>query len=213
MTPLFGPGDTVKLRMTLLALAGLLVGSATAYGVVYRSPVYTRVETFVQQPVPFSHQHHVGGLGIDCRFCHTRVEESATAGLPTTETCMRCHAEIWPDAALLAPVRESYRTGRPLRWTRVNDLPGYVYFNHSAHIAGGIGCVSCHGRVDRMPLTRKYASLSMRWCMDCHRDPEPRRRARAAVFVLDEHIDRATKPAPLSLERRTHMTQCDACHR
>lgn len=213
MTPLFGPSDTVKLRAALIALVVLIGGSATAYGIVYRSPVYTRVGAFVEQPVPFSHRHHVGGIGIDCRFCHTSVEDSAFAGLPSSETCMRCHSQIWSDAALLARLRESYESGVPLRWTRVNDLPGYVYFNHSAHVAGGIGCVSCHGRVDLMPLMRKHASFTMRWCLSCHRDPEPQRRARAAVFVLDERANVGPRPAPLSRERRVHMTQCDACHR
>jgi hypothetical protein len=213
MAALFSHGDTVKLRAGLLAAGVLLGGGATAYAVVYRSPLYTRVGMFATQPIPFSHRRHVGGLGLDCRYCHTLVEESASAGMPASETCMRCHSQIWSDAALLAPLRESVRRGTPLRWTRVYDLPGYVYFDHSAHVAGGIGCVSCHGRVDRMPLTRKHASLSMRWCLSCHRDPEPQRRARDAVFSLEERVDPSSRPAPLSDARREHMIQCDACHR
>lgn len=126
----------------------------------------------VSQPVPFSHEHHVSGLGIDCRYCHTSVEKSAFAGIPPTETCMTCHSQVWRDAPVLAPVRESWATGKPLHWTRVNDLPDYVYFNHSIHVQKGVACVTCHGRVDRMPLTAKAHSLYMRWCLDCHRAPE-----------------------------------------
>ena len=124
-----------------------------------------------EQPIPFSHAHHVGGLGIDCRYCHTSVETSSFAGIPPTKTCMNCHSQIWSTSPTLEPVRESFRTGVSIQWTRVNDLPDYVYFNHSIHVNKGIGCESCHGRVDRMPLTWQENSLQMDWCLDCHRDP------------------------------------------
>src|SRR5690606_18304607 len=126
------------------------------------------------QPVPFSHAHHVGGLGIDCRYCHATATSSSFAGMPTSATCMNCHKELWTQAALLEPVRESWRTGRPIAWTRVHDLPDFVRFDHSIHLAKGVGCAVCHGRVDRMPLTAKATPMTMKWCLDCHRDPGPR---------------------------------------
>src|SRR5437660_2869412 len=137
-----------------------------------------------EQPVQLSHKHHVGDDGIDCRYCHTSVEKSAFAGVPPTETCMTCHSQIWTESPLLAPVRESYRTGRPIQWQRVHDLPDFVYFNHSIHIKKGIGCVSCHGRIDEMPITRKHQTLSMRWCLSCHRSPEKNMRPHEKVFDL-----------------------------
>jgi Cytochrome c7 and related cytochrome c len=137
------------------------------------------------QPVPFSHEHHVRGLGIDCRYCHTSVERSAFAGLPPTETCMNCHRQIWTNAELLEPIRASYRDNVPVRWTRVHDLPDFVYFNHSVHLAKGIGCQSCHGNVNRMPLMLQTASLQMQWCLDCHRDPVKNVRPREEVFNID----------------------------
>jgi len=137
------------------------------------------------QPVPFSHEHHVRGLGIDCRYCHTSVERSATAGLPPTETCMNCHRQIWTNAELLEPIRASYRDNVPVQWNRVHDLPDYVYFNHSVHVAKGIGCASCHGKVNEMPLMFQNASLQMEWCLSCHRDPAKNVRPREEVFNID----------------------------
>ena len=138
-----------------------------------------------RQPVPFSHEHHNRGLGIDCRYCHTSVERSAFAGLPPTETCMNCHRQIWTNAALPPPPRASYRDNVPLQWTRVHDLPDYVYFNHSVHIAKGIGCESCHGKVNRMPLMFQNATLQMQWCLDCHRNPAQNVRPREEVFNIN----------------------------
>jgi hypothetical protein len=137
------------------------------------------------QPVPFSHEHHVRGLGIDCRYCHTSVERSSFAGLPPTETCMNCHRQIWTNAELLEPIRASYRDNVPVQWTRVHDLPDFVYFNHSVHVAKGIGCESCHGKVNRMPLMFQNASLQMQWCLDCHRNPTRNVRPREEVFNID----------------------------
>jgi hypothetical protein len=145
------------------------------------------------QPVPFSHEHHVRGLGIDCRYCHTSVERSSFAGLPPTETCMNCHRQIWTNAQLLEPIRASYRDNVPVQWTRVHDLPDFVYFNHSVHIAKGIGCYSCHGKVNQMPLMFQNASLEMQWCLDCHRNPTKNVRPREEVFNIDwEPGNRAT---------------------
>ena len=130
----------------------------------------------VEQPVPFSHQHHVGGLGIDCRFCHTTVETSGNAGMPPTYTCMTCHSQIWTNAAILAPVRDSLASNTPIAWHRINDLPDYVYFNHTIHIAKGVGCAECHGQVDQMPLLHKVHGFTMGFCVDCHANPGSRLR-------------------------------------
>src|SRR5947207_9654451 len=163
MPQVFNRGANGLARMSIVVL-GLV---ATAVGVtlleLQRSPWVTRQGERLEQPVPFSHEHHVAGLGLDCRYCHTSVETTAFAGIPPTATCMNCHKTIWNDSPMLEPVRASFRTGEPLRWSRVNDLPDFVYFNHSIHIAKGVGCVSCHGRVDTMPLMRQAASLKMEW--------------------------------------------------
>ena len=142
----------------------------------------TNQNAFVEQPIQFSHAHHVGGIGIDCRYCHTAVEESAFANIPPTKTCMNCHSQIWTNAPILEPVRASFRENKPLHWTRVHDLPDFVYFNHSIHVKKGVGCATCHGRVDQMPLMYQEATLKMSWCLDCHRNPAKYvRPARAGV--------------------------------
>jgi hypothetical protein len=151
---------------------------------VQRSPYTTYQDVVKPQPVPFSHQHHVGALGIDCRYCHTSVENSNFAGIPPTKTCMNCHSEIWTSAPMLEPVRESYRSGRSLVWNRVNQLPDYVYFDHSIHINKGVGCNVCHGPVDRMPLMFQFQSLQMEWCIECHRAPQKQLRPRDQVFNM-----------------------------
>src|SRR5262250_1582578 len=149
-----------------------------------RSPYVTYAGVVRPQPAPFSHQHHVAALGIDCRYCHTSVETSSFAGIPPTKTCMNCHSQIWTSAPLLEPVRESFRSGRSLVWNRVNDLPDFVYFNHSIHVTKGVGCNTCHGPVDRMPMMFNYASLQMEWCIGCHRDPAKALRPRDQVFNM-----------------------------
>jgi Cytochrome c7 and related cytochrome c/Class III cytochrome C family len=146
------------------------------------SPWYTEQYVTRQQPVPFSHRHHAGELGIDCRYCHTSVETSSFAGLPPTQTCMTCHSQIWTNADMLEPVRASYRTGRSLAWTRVNALPDFVYFDHSIHVAKGIGCTTCHGPIADMSLTYRYGTLYMSWCLDCHRQPQKYIRPESQVF-------------------------------
>src|SRR5690606_37692461 len=138
-----------------------------------------------EQPVPFSHQHHVGDAGIDCRYCHTSVTESSFAGIPATDVCMNCHSQLWNDSPLLAPVRASYESNRPLVWTRVHTLPDHCYFDHSIHIRKGIGCTSCHGQVDEMPLMWRQESLLMGWCLECHRNPEQHIRPREEVFNVN----------------------------
>jgi len=169
-----------------------------------------------EQPIQFSHRHHAGELGIDCRYCHTTVERTASAGMPATQTCMNCHAQIWVESPMLEPVRASYRTDTSIRWARVHDLPDYVYFNHSIHVQKGIGCATCHGRVDRMNLTWQEASLQMEWCLDCHRAPERYVRPRAEVFNM------AWEPPSNQLEvgrelvheyKIQSLTDCYTCHR
>jgi hypothetical protein len=199
---------------------------------VQRSPYVTYAGVARPQPAPFSHQHHVGGLGIDCRYCHTSVEVSSFAGIPPTRTCMNCHAQIWTGAPMLEPVRESFSSGKSLIWNRVNDLPDFVYFNHSIHINKGVGCNTCHGPVDRMPLMYNYASLQMEWCLDCHRAPEKNLRPRDQVFNM--RYEEPSSGKPIMLDGKTYtdqislgrdlvtkyklrtvadITSCSTCHR
>jgi hypothetical protein len=165
----------------LLLLVGGLIGLVMVLG---RSSYVTRAQEYVEQPVQFSHLHHVGDDGIDCRYCHTSVETSAFAGIPPTKTCMNCHSQIFSTAPILEPIRASFREDRPLQWVRVHDLPDFVYFNHSVHIKKGMGCETCHGRIDRMPLTLQQNSLQMEWCIECHRAPEQNVRPRSEVFTM-----------------------------
>jgi hypothetical protein len=158
----------VSLIGLVLVIAGL---TALAYA-LQDSPYVTRAFIEREQPIQFSHERHVAGNGIDCRYCHTSVETSAFAGIPPTKTCMNCHSQIFSNSPFHEPVRSSFRTGESIQWTRVHDLPDFVYFNHSIHVSKGIGCSTCHGRVDRMPLMFQVATLQMKWCLDCHRNPE-----------------------------------------
>src|SRR6266545_4233031 len=175
----------------VISRASIYAGIFTLAGVLWaciqiqRSPYVTYAGIARPQPAPFSHQHHVAALGIDCRYCHTSVETSSFAGIPPTKTCMNCHSQIWTSAPLLEPVRESFRTGKSLVWNRVNDLPDFVYFDHSIHINKGVGCNTCHGPVNKMPLMYNHASLQMEWCLDCHRAPEKYLRPRDQVFNMD----------------------------
>ena len=183
---------------------------------IVRSPWEMMQDIPREQPVPFSHAHHVGGLGIDCRYCHTSVEVSAYANIPPTKICMNCHSQMWAASQTLEPVRESWRTGRSIEWTRVNDLPDYVYFNHSIHIAKGVGCTSCHGRTDKQNLTWQAAPLTMRWCLECHRHPERYLRPREEVFSM-EYTPPANQVAlGRKLIREYHvqsLISCSTCHR
>jgi formamidopyrimidine-DNA glycosylase len=186
---------------------------------VQRSPYATYQDVAEAQPVPFSHQHHVGGDGIDCRYCHTSVESSSFAGIPPTKTCMNCHSQIWNTSPTLEPVRASFRTGQSIDWIRVNDLPDYVYFNHSIHVNKGVGCESCHGRVDRMPLTWQENSLQMEWCLDCHRHPELHVRPREFITTMGYQPagDQAAIGSRLVHEYHIQdvrtLTSCSTCHR
>jgi hypothetical protein len=176
----------------------------------------TRARAPVQQPVPFSHEHHVGGLGIDCRYCHTTVENSSFANIPPTKTCMNCHSQIWNASPTLEPVRESFRTDRSIRWIKVHDLPDYVYFNHSIHVNKGVGCTTCHGPVNRMPLTWQHASLQMEWCLECHRNPELFVRPKSEVFSVawQPPADQEEQGRKLVAEYKIQsLTSCSTCHR
>jgi hypothetical protein len=165
--------------------------------------------------VPFSHRHHAGELGIDCRYCHTTVERAAVAGVPPTATCMNCHKEIWAASPTLEPVRASYRSGASIPWIRVHDLPDFVYFDHSVHVHKGVGCQTCHGRVDRMNLTWQESSLQMEWCLGCHRDPARFVRPREEIFnMVWKPDDQATLGAALVTEYGIESrTDCNVCHR
>lgn len=216
---LFSPAADFAVRA---ALALVVVGlGATVYAayVSNASAATTGQGRFVEQPIPFSHAHHVGGLGIDCRYCHEYAWRSSHAGLPSSDTCMHCHKEIWTDAPMLEPVRESWRTGQPLMWRRVYELPEHVYFDHAAHVNGGVGCESCHGRVDRMPLMAQAASLQMQWCLDCHRDPGPNLRPPEAITALgwSRGGEPTAQPEALQALYQTppsgYLTDCSACHR
>jgi hypothetical protein len=215
MPQLFPRRSNTIVRAGLAGAVLLVAGGAWASYRVYWSPYTTQVRQPVQQTVPFSHKHHVGGLGIDCRYCHTGVETSAFAGIPPTETCMTCHSQVWRDAPVLAPVRESWASGKPLRWRRVNDLPDYVYFDHSIHVAKGVGCESCHGPVNEMPLTWKEQSLYMRWCLDCHRDPARQIRPREKVFDMVAWKDPALgqKLVEAYHIQPERLSDCSTCHR
>jgi hypothetical protein len=218
MAQIFHPSTNVISKLSIVAVAagvpflGVLIYLFNlSYGIALEVPL--------EQPVQFSHKHHVMDDGIDCRYCHTTVDKSAFANVPPTETCMTCHSQIWSDSPLLQPVRESYSSGKPIRWARVHDLPDFVYFNHSIHIKKGVSCVSCHGRIDEQPITRKVKDLSMAWCLDCHRHPEN------AVRPRDKVYDLAWKPSRPQTElgrellkeyhvmNSTQLTNCSTCHR
>ena len=198
----------------VLALAGLSLAILLN---INRLDYVSHVGLAKDQPVPFSHKHHVTGMGIDCRYCHTTVEESSFAGIPPVETCMSCHSLVWTEAPLLEPVRAAWRDQVPLQWTRVHDLPDFVYFRHDIHVAKGIGCDSCHGPVDQMPLMYKENTLNMEWCLECHREPEKHIRPR-------EHVFDVTWTPPADQERAgarlveeydvqvSQLTDCSVCH-
>src|SRR5271157_1926785 len=185
MAQIFHRSANTLARLSILLVVVVASLALWAGLELQRSPYATYMGVAQAQPVPFSHQHHNAGDGIDCRYCHTSVDKSSFAGIPPTKTCMNCHSQIWTNAPMLEPVRESYRTGRSLEWTRVNYLPDYVYFNHSIHVAKGVGCATCHGPVNKMPLMWQENSLQMSWCLDCHRHPERFVRPKSEVFSVN----------------------------
>jgi hypothetical protein len=215
MSQIFKPSTNTLAKVSIFGAVFFLAGLTWVFATLNRSSYATRQGVIRMQPVPFSHDHHTAGLGISCLYCHSTVEISAFAGIPPTATCMNCHKLIWNDSPMLEPVRESFRTGQPIQWVRVNDLPDFVYFNHSIHVAKGIGCVSCHGRVDQMPLMRQSASLQMEWCLDCHREPQKYVRPRAEVYSMDwQAQDQKQLGAQLVAAYDIEsLLSCSVCHR
>ena len=216
MSQLFGPGANSLARSTLAGSAfGLVL--LFAVGELYvRSPYVTDVGRPIDQPVPFSHKHHVSDDGLDCRYCHTTVETSAFAGIPSTQTCMNCHAQVWAQSPTLAPVRQSFASGQPIQWNRVNNLPDFVYFDHSIHVQKGVGCSTCHGRVDDMPLVWKTQSLQMSWCLDCHEDPAHFVRPKEQVFNMAWQSPPDQDELGRQLVQIYHIQSkisCSTCHR
>ncbi len=214
MAQIFHPSMNVFSKVSVFGSLFFIVLVAWVSIVYTRSSYGTDAGVAIVQPVPFSHQHHVGMDGIDCRYCHTSVESSSFAGIPSTKICMNCHSQIWVGSDALEPVRASYRTNQSLRWQRVYNLPGFVYFNHSIHVHKGIGCASCHGRIDEMPFTHQVPSLLMEWCLDCHRHPEREIRPREEVFNLkwQPQEDRLTLGRKLvqeyNIKDPTTLTSC-----
>jgi Cytochrome c7 and related cytochrome c len=217
MAQIFRPRSNTIARAGLAAAVLILGATGWCVYAIYWSPWTTREMNPIPQPVPFSHKHHVYGLGLDCRYCHTRVEDSAFAGMPPTETCMTCHSQIWRDAPMLAPVRQSFATDTRLQWNQVNRTPDFVFFNHAIHIAKGIGCATCHGQLDQMPLTWKSHSLYMKWCLDCHRHPENYIRPRDQVFNMNwsptNQIALGEKLVAEYHVNTSQLTDCSMCHR
>jgi hypothetical protein len=206
-------------KVTLFGAVFILAGLGWVAWVMARSSYITNAGVTRNQPVPFSHEHHVTGLGIDCRYCHTSVEDSSFAGMPPTKTCMNCHSQIWVGSPMLEPVRESYSTGKPLEWNRVNRLAEFVYFDHSIHVNKGFGCSTCHGDVNKMPLMWQHGSLLMEWCLECHRSPAEHVRPRDKVFDMtwEPPADQAERGKELLQKNHVRapdeITHCSTCHR
>ena len=233
MAQIFHRSTNFISRLTIYGAVVIIGALGYALYAIAMSPWYTDQNVKRQQPVPFSHRHHAGELGIDCRYCHTSVENSNFAGIPPTKTCMNCHQQIWTNAPMLEPVRESFRSGHSIVWTRVNAVPDYVYFDHSIHVNKGVGCYSCHGPVNKMPLMYEANSLRMEWCLNCHRAPEKFLRPREEVFNMDYREPSVNSPVKLAdgqtftdqlelgkvLKRSYNVrsveaiTSCNTCHR
>jgi len=219
MAQIFHPSTNTISRVSLFSALFLIALLLWLLAEFQRSSYITEANVEREQPVQFSHKHHVADDGIDCRYCHTSVETSAFAGIPPTKTCMNCHSQIFRDSPYLEPVRESFRTGKPVEWTRVHQLADFVYFDHSIHVNKGVGCATCHGRVDEMPLVRQVASLQMEWCLKCHREPELYLRPRDQVFDMawqppSDQLEQGSRLAKLYKIRSVEeLTSCSTCHR
>ncbi len=213
MAQVFKPSSNTYAKLTIFGGAFAVVGLLFGLAEFNRSSYMTQAQVAREQPVPFSHKHHTTELGIDCRYCHTTVERAGFAGIPPTQTCMNCHKQIWTEAPVLEPVRASWRTGESLEWTRAHDLPDFVYFNHSIHVAKGVGCTTCHGDVGSMNLTWQDATLHMEWCLDCHRNPAPNLRPRDRIFDLDWQPDPALGEKLVEEYNVNPRVDCTTCHR
>lgn len=219
MAQIFHRSTNTLSRLSIFGALFLVIGLLWLLAAINRSSYVTEQNVTRAQPVPFSHDHHVGGLGIDCRYCHTSVEVSSFAGIPATAVCMNCHSQIWSTSEVLAPVRESFRTNTPIRWTRVHNLPDFAYFNHGIHVRKGVGCSTCHGPVDQMQLMWQAASLQMEWCLECHRAPERFLRPREQVFNMSwrpgadqVQLGRALMKE-YNIKSPAALTSCSTCHR
>jgi Cytochrome c7 and related cytochrome c len=216
MAQIFHRSTNTISRVSVFGGIGIIVVLVATLAAINRSSYVTEVGVARSQPVQFSHKHHVSDDGIDCRYCHTSVEESSFAGIPSTKICMNCHTQIWAESPILEPVRESFRTGKSLEWTRVHNLPGFVYFDHSIHVHKGVGCTTCHGRVDQMPLMWRENTLYMEWCLECHRNPERFVRPRDQVFNMDWQppSDQIALGQKLVQQYKIEsLTSCSVCHR
>ncbi len=216
MASLFPPWSDTVFRACLAIAALGVVGVPTAMMLWPRTPYVTSQADPKDQPVAFDHRHHVRDDGIDCLYCHYEARRSAYAGAPPTSVCMNCHSQVWQESARLAPVRESWFSGEPIRWQRVHQLPQFVYFDHSAHVTRGVGCAECHGRVDRMPRVYAVAPLTMAWCLDCHRDPAPHLRPESEVTNMEWEPERPRRQVGDELRVRLGIdppVSCSGCHR
>jgi hypothetical protein len=207
-------------RISMVMVVVLAGVAFYVYTQVARSSYLTGQFLEKQQPVQFSHKHHVGDDGIDCRYCHATVESTATASMPPTQTCMNCHSQLWNDSPYLEPVRASFRENKPIQWERVHDLPEFVYFNHSIHVAKGVGCATCHGRIDQMPAVYQENTLQMEWCIACHRNPAPNLRPSAQITNMSwtpadmtNADEQEVKDKISKLRSREMLTSCSTCHR
>jgi hypothetical protein len=216
MSQIFRPSANTLSKLSLFGVLSAVAGLILVAMALGRSSYVTRANEFIEQPIQFSHLHHVKDDGIDCRYCHTSVETSAFAGIPPTKTCMNCHSQLFNTAAILEPVRASFRDDTPIRWVRVHDLPDFVYFNHSIHVKKGVGCETCHGRVDEMPLMRQQNTLQMQWCLDCHRAPEKFVRPRSEITTMGYQPSEPQSVVGPELVKAYDIrpnTNCSTCHR
>jgi hypothetical protein len=216
MSQIFPRSANTLSKVSLFGVLALVGGLILLAMMIGRSSYATRQQEVVEQPIQFSHLHHVLDDGIDCRYCHTSVETSSFAGIPPTKTCMNCHSQLFTTAPILEPVRASFREDRPLHWTRVHNLPDFVYFNHSIHVKKGMGCETCHGRVDQMPLMRQQNSLQMEWCINCHRNPENYVRPRSEITTMGYRppVPQSVIGPQLVKEYGINsLTSCSTCHR
>jgi len=195
----------------ILALVTVAAVGGALFELIADSTYATRQGDAREQPIPFSHAHHVGSMGIDCRYCHTSVENTDWSPLPATKICMNCHSQIWINSPTLQPVRESFITNQSIKWTKVYDLPDYVYFNHSIHIKKGVGCETCHGRIDEQGLTWQEPSLQMRWCLDCHRNPEKNLRPRDQITTMGYVPKEPQEQLGARLVKEYHVQKLDTC--
>jgi hypothetical protein len=216
LSALFPKWTNTAARLSIVAIGGLLVGTIGFLMLYVRTPLFTNQGNAREQPVEFDHRHHVGDDGIDCRYCHSTVERSPSAGFPSTALCLNCHAQVWNRSPLLDPVRAAYFNDRPIPWNRVHRVPDFVYFNHSIHVAKGVGCVTCHGRIDTMARVEQYAPLTMGWCLECHRQPARFLRPREQMTSMTWQPDQDQLALGKELVDRYGVqtrTSCTTCHR